>query len=134
VLECLGLSLACGREGDDGDVMVVRLFRPALRLLPGAGCLHGRQLLFSRDVEIRFSVRIGGDARVVCLDPRTCRSQTCRARRRIVVRGGNLPCEAETGSSSGKLVGDVATWPKTGHLASEGLDEDLHASLRRSTR
>jgi hypothetical protein len=43
------------------------------------------------------------------------------------VRGGDLSCEAETGSSSGKLVGDAATWPKTGRLASEGLDEDLHA-------
>jgi hypothetical protein len=38
-----------------------------------------------------------------------------------------LSCEAETCPSSGKLVGDVATWPKTGRLASEGLDEDLHA-------
>jgi hypothetical protein len=40
------------------------------------------------------------------------------------VRGGDLLCE---GSSSGKLVGDAAVWPKTGRLASEGLDEDLHA-------
>jgi hypothetical protein len=31
------------------------------------------------------------------------------------------------GSSSGKLVGDAATWLKTRRLASEGLDEDLHA-------
>jgi hypothetical protein len=38
-----------------------------------------------------------------------------------------LSCEAEAGPSSGKLVGDAATWPKTGRLASEGLDEDLHA-------
>jgi hypothetical protein len=38
-----------------------------------------------------------------------------------------LSCEVETGSSSGKLVGDAATRPKTGRLASEGLDEDLHA-------
>jgi hypothetical protein len=30
------------------------------------------------------------------------------------------------GSSSGKLVGDAANWLKTGRLASEGLDEDLH--------
>jgi hypothetical protein len=34
---------------------------------------------------------------------------------------------AETGSSSGKLVGGAATRPKTGRLVSEGLDEDLHA-------
>jgi hypothetical protein len=43
------------------------------------------------------------------------------------MRGGDLSCEAEAGSSSGKLVGDAATWPKTGRLANEGLDEDLHA-------
>jgi hypothetical protein len=35
-----------------------------------------------------------------------------------------LSCE---GSSSGKLVGDAAVWPRIGRLASEGLDEDLHA-------
>jgi hypothetical protein len=40
------------------------------------------------------------------------------------VRGGDLSCES---SSSGKLVGDAATWPRTERLASEGLDEDLHA-------
>jgi hypothetical protein len=39
------------------------------------------------------------------------------------VRGGDLSRE---GSSSGKLVGDAAVWPRTGRLASEGLDEDLH--------
>jgi hypothetical protein len=38
-----------------------------------------------------------------------------------------LSCEEETCSSSGKLVRDTATWPKTGRLSSEGLDEDLHA-------
>jgi redox-regulated HSP33 family molecular chaperone len=37
--------------------------------------------------------------------------------------------EVETSSSSGKLVGDAATWPKTGRLSSEGLDEDLHSFL-----
>jgi hypothetical protein len=40
------------------------------------------------------------------------------------VRGGDLSCE---GSSSGKLVGDVAVRPRTGCLANEGLDEDLYA-------
>jgi hypothetical protein len=39
------------------------------------------------------------------------------------VRGRDLSCE---GSSSGKLVGDAAIQPRTGRLASEGLDEDLH--------
>jgi hypothetical protein len=40
------------------------------------------------------------------------------------VRGGDLSCE---GSSSGKLVEDAAVRPRTGRLASEGLDEDQHA-------
>jgi hypothetical protein len=38
-----------------------------------------------------------------------------------------LSCEAEAGSSSGKLVGDAATRQTIGRLASDGLDEDLHA-------
>jgi hypothetical protein len=46
------------------------------------------------------------------------------ARAHALVGGGDLSCE---GSSSGKLVGDAAVWPKTGRPASEGLDEDLHA-------
>jgi hypothetical protein len=45
----------------------------------------------------------------------------------LVVRGGDLSCE---GSSSGKLVGDATTWPRTVRLASEGLDEDLRAFLK----
>jgi hypothetical protein len=40
VLECLGLSLVCGRVGDDGNVMATQPVRPALRLLPGqATCM-----------------------------------------------------------------------------------------------
>jgi hypothetical protein len=48
------------------------------------------------------------------------------------VRGGDLSCEAETchgGPSSGELVGDEANWPKTGRLASVGLDQGLLSSL-----
>jgi hypothetical protein len=40
-----------------------------IKALAEAGCLHGRQLLFPRDVEIRPFVRVGGDARVVRLGP-----------------------------------------------------------------
>jgi hypothetical protein len=47
----------------------------------------------------------------------------------LVVPGVDLSCEAEASSSSGELVGDAATRPKTGRLGSEGLDEDLHAFL-----
>jgi hypothetical protein len=87
VLECLGLSLACGRVGDDGDVMAARLVSPCIKALAGAGRLHGRQLLFPCDVEIRSSPRIGSAAQVVRLGPHTSRSldlscevETCRAR------------------------------------------------------
>jgi hypothetical protein len=64
-------------------------------------------------------------ARVVCSGPRTSR------RRGVVVRGGDLSCEAETcrgDPSSGELVGDAADWPKTGRLASVGLDRLNHSS------
>jgi hypothetical protein len=35
------------------------------------------------------------------------------------VRGGDLSCKAETGSSSGKLVGDAATRPRDRHAFPE---------------
>jgi hypothetical protein len=83
-------------------------------------------------MEIRSSTRVGGGARTVHLGPRTSRDRTCRARRRLVVRGGDSSCEVETflgGSSSGKLVRDPANWPKNGRLASVGLDQGLLSSL-----
>jgi hypothetical protein len=46
------------------------------------------------------------------------------------VRGGDLSCEAETGSSCGKLVGNASDWLRTRRLASEGLDEDLHPTTQ----
>jgi hypothetical protein len=55
-----------------------------------------------------------------------------RARRRLVVRGGDFSCEAETcrgDPSCGELVGDAANWPETGRLASEGLDQGPQSSL-----
>jgi hypothetical protein len=69
-----------------------------IKALAGAGCLHGRQLLFPRDVEIRSFMRVGGDARAARLGPRTSRSRTCRARRRLVPLVGNWsemqpPCQ-----------------------------------------
>jgi hypothetical protein len=85
--------------------------------------MHGRQLLFLHDVEIRPFARVGGDARVKRLGPHNSRSRTCRARRRLVVRG-------KDGFSCGKLVGDATNWLRTGRLASEGLDEDLHPTTQ----
>jgi hypothetical protein len=61
---------------------------------------------------------------VVRPDPRTSRIRTCRARRRLLVRDGDLSCKAETcrgDPSCRELVGDAAIWPETGRLASVGL-------------
>jgi hypothetical protein len=121
VLECLGLSFACGRVEVDGDVMVARLVRLAFKAPAGAGRLHGRQLLSPYDVEIHFPACVGGLARAVCLGPRTSR------RWRLVVRGGDLSCKVETCRARWRLVGDAAFRPRTGRLASESLDKDLHA-------
>jgi hypothetical protein len=55
----------------------------------------------------------------------SCEAETCRARWRLLVRGGDFLCEAETchgGTSSVELVGHAANWPKTGRIASVGLD------------
>jgi hypothetical protein len=91
-----------------------------IEALVGVSCLHGCQLLYLHDVGNRSSSHVGGGARTMCLGPRASRGRTCRARRRLVVRGGDLSCEAETcrgGPSSGELVGDAANWPETGRLA-----------------
>jgi hypothetical protein len=56
----------------------------------------------------------------------SCEAETSRVMRRLLVRGGDLSCEAETSRgdpSSAELVGDAANWPKTGCLASVGLDQ-----------
>jgi hypothetical protein len=51
---------------------------------------------------------------------------------RLVVRGGDFSCEAETcrgGPASEELVGDAANWSKTRRLASVGLDRGPFSSL-----
>jgi hypothetical protein len=74
-------------------------------------------------------MRVGGGDRVVgfrCVFGPTrqsepylpCEAETCRVRRRLV-----------GGPSSGELVGDASNWPKTGRLASVGLDQGFHSSL-----
>jgi hypothetical protein len=130
VLECLGLSIACGRAGDDGDVMiarlasddvmVTRLVSSALRLLPGQVACMASSCCFR--VTWRFAPP---HASVASLE--SCVQAHALVRAGLVVRGGDLSCE---GSSSGKLVGDAAVWPRTRRHASEGLDEDLHTFPR----
>jgi hypothetical protein len=58
-----------------------------------------------------------------------CEAETCRARWRLVVQGGDFSYETETFRARRRLVGGVAIRLRTGRLASEGLDEDLHALL-----
>jgi hypothetical protein len=58
-------------------------------------------------------------AHITCHGPRTSRS------RRVVVRGGDLSCEAETcrgDPSCRELVGDAANWPETERLVIVGLN------------
>jgi hypothetical protein len=71
-------------------VMAARPVRFAFTASAGAGRLHGCQFSFSHDVEIRFPACISGLTQAVCLGPHTIRSWTCRAMRRLVVRGGDL--------------------------------------------
>jgi hypothetical protein len=104
-------KLACVRVGDDVDVMVAQLGRPALRLLSGpAACMAASWRICMARVVIpphviakvlapqavphvmtHSPVRVGGSS---------CEVDTCRARQRLV--GGDPPC--------GELVGDAANW------------------------
>jgi hypothetical protein len=138
-------ELACGKVGGDGDVMAAQPVRPALRLLPGkAACMAASCSAYMEwgtvppcasvvvvvpciwvhvPVGVRLVVR-GGDF--------SCEAETSCVRRRLVVRGGDFSFEPETccgGPSSGELVGDAANWPKTGLLANVGLYQGLFSSL-----
>jgi hypothetical protein len=113
-------KLACGRVGDDVDGMAARPDRPALRLLLGpAACMTASwSICMARGVILpRVSLKVlAPQARAVCHGPRTsrsrgrsCEAETCRARQRLIVRGGDL-CEDP---SSGELVGDATNWSET---------------------
>jgi hypothetical protein len=57
---------------------------------------------------------------------RSCEAETSRARWRLLVRGEDLSCEAETCRGDPfcrELVEDAANWPETRRLASVGLDQ-----------
>jgi hypothetical protein len=111
----------CGRAGDDGDVMVVRLVRLALRLLPRqVACMAASYCFcvtwrFAPPHALAASLKLCARAHaLVGAVGLSCEAETCCARRRLVVRGRDLSCE---GSSSGKLVEDAAIWPRTGRSA-----------------
>jgi hypothetical protein len=75
-------ELACNRVGDDGDGMVARLSRPALRLLSGSATRVGRQLVCP-----------GVASRVV--------AHTLVG---VGSRGGDLSCEVKTSNINVHLV------------------------------
>jgi hypothetical protein len=131
-------GLACGRVGDEGDVMAAQPVRPALRPLSGrapcmaANCcicmaqgtipLHASVVALTLCVWAHVPVGVGLLVRGGDL---SFEAETCRARWRLIVRGRDFSCEAETCRripSSGELVGDAANWPETRRLASVGFD------------
>jgi hypothetical protein len=67
--------------------------------------------------------RVGGGARAMgfrCTSGPTRQSEPILSREAETCRGG---------PASGELVGDAANWPKTGRLASVGLDQGPYSSL-----
>jgi hypothetical protein len=105
-------ELVCSRVGDDGNGMVVQLSRSALRLLSGPAARTDRQLVCLHGAGNRSPTRRGGDVRVLgswrvfWLTPQS-ESGTARARRRLVVRGGD--CSEEV-----PLVGNWSEMLPTG--------------------
>jgi hypothetical protein len=116
-------ELACGRVGDDVDVMVAQPGRPALRLLSGpAVCMAASWCICMAwgFVPPRVMAKVlAPQARATCHGPCTsqsrgelvrggdlaCEAETCRVRQRLVVRGGDLSCEAETCRGGSLLLG-----------------------------
>jgi hypothetical protein len=92
-------ELACGREGDDGDVMVAQSVRPALRLLAGRAVCMAASCCILHDVEIRSSICVGGVTE-------SCVRAHASVGARLVVRGIDLSCEAETSRVRVPLVGN----------------------------
>jgi hypothetical protein len=89
VLECLGLSFACGRVEVDGDVMVARLVRLALRPLPGqVACM-------AASCRPRVTWRFASPHASV-VSPEPCVWAHALVGAGLVVRGEDLSCEAET--------------------------------------
>jgi hypothetical protein len=110
-------ELACGRVGDDGDVMAVQLVRPTLSLMMGRAArmavnccsrltwrfplLYASVAMFAPCVRAHALVGVGlvmrgGDF--------SCEVETSRARRRLVVRGGDFLCETETCCARRRLL------------------------------
>jgi hypothetical protein len=95
------VELVCSMVGDGGDGMAVQLSRPALRLQSGRAARSGHQLVYLHGAGSRSpmrcseDVRVSGSRRLSWPMPQS-ESGTARARRRLVVRGRDLSCKAET--------------------------------------
>jgi hypothetical protein len=92
-------ELACCRVGDDGDVVAAQLSRAILRLLLGLAtraatswCVCMARGIGSPRIAVKMFASRG---RAACRGPRHV-SGTSRVRQRLVVQGGNFPCEADT--------------------------------------
>jgi hypothetical protein len=92
-------ELGCGREGDDGDVMGAQSVRPALRLLAGRAVCMATSCCILHDMEIRSSICVGGVTE-------SCVRAHASVGARLVVRRGDLSCEAETSRARVPLVGN----------------------------
>jgi hypothetical protein len=74
-------ELACGRVGDDGDVMATQPVRPALRPLPGwVACMAASCCTCTM-----WGIVPPHGTCAARLGPRTSRDWTSRARRRLIV-------------------------------------------------
>jgi hypothetical protein len=91
-------KFACGRVGDDGDVIAAQLVRPALRLLSGRAaymaancciCMTWRFVPPYVSVVVLMSYvwahALVGTGLVVRGEVLLCEAETCRARRRLVM-------------------------------------------------
>jgi hypothetical protein len=94
-------KLACGRVGDDGDGVAAHPSIPALRLLSRPAARVGRQLVQLHGAGNQSPARRGGGVHrsgsrcvmahvPVGVGGSSCEAETCRARRRLVVRGRDL--------------------------------------------
>jgi hypothetical protein len=107
-------KLACGRVEDDVDGMAVQPVRPTLRPLSGQLLAWAAQLVPLHGAGNHSPTRRGAGARasasrrVSWLVPQS-ELGGARARRRLVVRGGDLSGDP----SCGELVGDAANWSET---------------------
>jgi hypothetical protein len=99
VLECLGLSFACGRAEVDGDVMAARLVKFAFKAPAGqAACMTAS---CCPRVTWRFA-----SLHALVASPEPLAWAHALVGAGLVVRGGDLSCEAETCRARVALVGD----------------------------